>query len=145
VLSALESLRRISISSKASSLYRSAPVDCPDGVDDFINAAMVLQLASSVSAHELLGVLQGLEADYGRRRGAEQNQARTLDLDIITFKNQIHETEDLMLPHPRAVQRRFVLQPLAEIDPAMVLPGQSLAVGELLTGLPVASDVTLLD
>jgi len=84
VLAAMESLRRISLEAEASSLYLSEPIDCPWGTGDFINAAMVLRLASKTSASELLAVLQGIEADYGRQRSAEQNQARTLDIDIIS-------------------------------------------------------------
>jgi len=141
----MESLRRVSIQSQASSLYRSEPVDCPEDVGEFVNAAMVLQVASSVSPQDLLLTLQGMEADHGRRRGAEQNQARTLDLDIITFKNQVLESENLVLPHPRAVQRRFVLQPLAELEPNMVLPGHSLSVSELLADLPAVNAVSVLD
>ncbi|PCI81185.1 MAG: 2-amino-4-hydroxy-6-hydroxymethyldihydropteridine diphosphokinase [SAR86 cluster bacterium] len=144
VLGAMESLRRISIESQASSLYLSKPIDCPPGAGDFINAAMVLRLTSKTSARGLLVVLQGIEADYGRRRGAEQNQARTLDIDIISYGNQELESIDLILPHPRARQRRFVLMPLAEIDPEMVLPGQSANIAQLLALLPRIENVQLL-
>ena len=61
-----------------------------------------------------------------------KNQARTLDIDIISFGNQELESSRLILPHPRATQRRFVLMPLAEIHPEMVLPGQSENIAQLL-------------
>lgn len=141
VLGAMESLRRISIESQASSLYLSEPIDCPSGSGDFINAAMLLRIASKTPAHELLLVLQGIEADYGRQRGAQQNQARTLDIDIISYGNQELESKDLILPHPRAIQRRFVLMPLAEIHPEMVLPGQSVNIAQLLAALPHTENV----
>ena len=144
VLAAMQSLRGISIESRASSLYLSEPIDCPSGSEDFINAAMVLRLTSETSASELLVLLQGIEADYGRQRGAAQNQARTLDIDIISYGNQELESADLILPHPRATQRRFVLMPLAEIEPEMVLPGQTANIAQLLAGLPRIENVQLL-
>ena len=143
VLAAMESLRLISIEADSSSVYRSEPVDCPGGIGDFINAAMVLRLPSKTSANEFLSVLQGIEAVYGRQRSAEQNQARTLDIDIISFGNQELESSRLILPHPRATQRRFVLMPLAEIHPEMVLPGQSENIAQLLSLLPRTENVHL--
>jgi 2-amino-4-hydroxy-6-hydroxymethyldihydropteridine diphosphokinase len=144
VLAAMESLRRISLEAEASSLYLSEPIDCPWGTGDFINAAMVLRLTSKTSASQLLAVLQGIEADYGRQRSAEQNQARTLDIDIISYANQELESSHLILPHPRATQRRFVLMPLAEIHPEMVLPGHSENIAQLLAALPHVENVHLL-
>lgn len=143
VFSAMESLRLISIEADSSSVYRSDPVDCPGGSGDFINAAMVLRVPSKTSANEFLAVLQGIEADYGRQRSAEKNQARTLDIDIISYGNQKLETSRLILPHPRATQRRFVLMPLAEIHPEMVLPGQSKNIAQLLSLLPCIENVHL--
>lgn len=144
VLAAMESLRRISIESRASSLYLSEPIDCPADAEDFINGAMLLRVAEKTSAHEFLRVMQGVEADYGRQRGKLQNQARTLDIDIISYGNQEVESPDLILPHPRAMQRRFVLMPLAEIDPEIVLPGQSANIAQLLAGLPPVENVQVL-
>tara|TARA_B110000444_G_C18822668_1_gene588579 strand:- start:1113 stop:1649 length:537 start_codon:yes stop_codon:yes gene_type:complete len=144
VLAAMESLGRISLESQASSLYLSEPIDCPPGVGDFINAAMLLRLSSKTSARELLGVLQAIEADYGRQRGAEQNQARSLDIDILSYGNQELVSKDLILPHPRAIERRFVLMPLAEICPDLRLPGQSANIAQLLAGLPRTENVKLL-
>ena len=144
VLAAIQSLRSISIEAEASSLYLSEPIDCPLGTGDFINAAMILRLSSKISASELLAVLQGIEADYGRARSAEQNQARTLDIDIISYGNQVLESARLILPHPRAAQRRFVLMPLVEIHPEMVLPGQSENIAQLLDLLPHIENVHLL-
>lgn len=144
VLAAMQSLERISIESQASSLYLSEPIDCPPDVGDFINAAMVLRLAPKISAHDLLHILQGIEADYGRRRGAEQNQARTLDIDLISYGNQELESDDLILPHPRAMERRFVLMPLTEICPDMRLPGQLANIAQLLAELPRTEGVRLL-
>ena len=144
VLAAMASLRRISIESQASSVYLSEPLDCPPDAEDFVNAAMILRVAANTSAHELLAILQGIETDYGRQRGKLQNQSRTLDIDIISYENQKLESADLILPHPRATQRRFVLMPLAEIQPEMVLPGQSANIAQLLAGLPLIENVQIL-
>lgn len=141
VLAAMECLRQISIDAEASSLYCSEPIDCPPGVEDFINAAMVLRLPKSISAHELLALTQRIEADFGRQRGSVQNRARTLDIDIISYENQELDGAELLLPHPRAVARRFVLMPLAEIRPEMLLPGQSLSIAQLLGDLPTDDTV----
>ena len=144
VVAALKSLRAICIKSQSSSLYLSEPIGCAPCAGDFINAAMVLHLTSNVSASEFLAVLQGIEADYGRQRGVGQNQARTLDIDIISYGSQEVESTDLILPHPRAAQRRFVLMPLAEIHPEMVLPGKSANIAQLLAALPLIDSVRLL-
>ncbi|MEX0963442.1 MAG: 2-amino-4-hydroxy-6-hydroxymethyldihydropteridine diphosphokinase [Pseudohongiellaceae bacterium] len=141
VLLAMERLRQFSIDSLSSSLYRSKPQDCPAGSDDFINAVMVLQLPALLSAHELLNTVQGIESDFSRQRGVERNQARTLDIDIISYENHLLATKELTLPHPRAAQRRFVLMPLAEIDPEWVLPGQALNISRLLDRLAGSENV----
>lgn len=144
VLAAMESLRQISIDSQASSVYLSEPIDCPPDAEDFINAAMVLRVNAKTSARELLTLLQGIETEYGRQRSGEQNQARTLDIDIISYGNQQLESPDLILPHPRAARRRFVLLPLAEIHPELVLPGQSANMAQLLADLPAGENVQIL-
>lgn len=141
VRSAMERLRELGMESSASSLYRSEPLDCPPGSEDFINAVMTLRVSAGVSASQMLVATQGIEAEFGRRRGAEPNQARTLDIDIISYGNQVLESDELILPHPRAAQRKFVLLPLAEIDPHMILPGQTASVSQLLAALPESERV----
>ena len=64
------------------------------------------------------------------------NEARPLDLDLIAFGNEIRNSLELILPHPRAHLRRFVLQPLNEIAPDLILPGQTKTVSQLLAELP---------
>ncbi len=136
VVAAMDRLRGISIESQASSLYRSEPLDCPAGSGDFINAVMALQISSGTSPRELLAATQRIEAEFGRQRGAERNQARTLDIDIISYANQVLASEELILPHPRAAERKFVLLPLSEICPGMVLPGQTASIAQLVASLP---------
>jgi 2-amino-4-hydroxy-6-hydroxymethyldihydropteridine diphosphokinase len=80
--------------------------------------------------------LQALEKEFGRQPKEVLNEPRPLDLDLISFGRERRGAENLALPHPRAHQRCFVLQPLAEIAPDLVLPGQSQTVAQLLSQLP---------
>lgn len=102
-----------------SSFYRSAPVDASG--PDFINA--VARVSSSLQPHELLAHLQAIEQRHGRRR-PYRNAPRTLDLDLLLYDSLQLDTPQLQLPHPRMHLRAFVLQPLAELSPALVVPGQ---------------------
>jgi 2-amino-4-hydroxy-6-hydroxymethyldihydropteridine diphosphokinase len=102
-----------------SSLYRSAPVDA--GGPDYVNAVAELQTALAPEA--LLDVLQAIEQQHGRER-PYRNAPRTLDLDLLLYGDQVLDTARLTLPHPRLHERAFVLQPLAELAPALRLPGR---------------------
>lgn len=104
---------------RASSLYRTAPVGLTDQ-PDFINA--VLALETALTAEALLDALLAIEADFGRRRSV-RNAARTLDLDLLLHGETRCDAARLTLPHPRLHERAFVLAPLAEIAPELVIPG----------------------
>jgi 2-amino-4-hydroxy-6-hydroxymethyldihydropteridine diphosphokinase len=110
-----------------SSLYRSAPVGKTDQ-PDFVNA--VAALRTGLAPGELLQALLRLEAQQGRVR-SEPNAPRTLDLDLLLFDAQIIHQPGLDVPHPRMHERAFVLMPLAELDPKLIIPGRG-AVAELL-------------
>jgi 2-amino-4-hydroxy-6-hydroxymethyldihydropteridine diphosphokinase len=103
---------------RLSSLYRSAPVDATG--PDFINA--VAELDSALAPLALLRELQAIEQDFGRER-PYRNAPRTLDLDLLLHGEQRVADESLMLPHPRLHQRAFVLHPLLELTPDLVVPG----------------------
>ncbi len=118
-----------------SSLWRSTPVDCPPGSPDFINAVVALEPLPSLTPELLLAELQAIEREFGRRPKLVLNEARPLDLDLIAWGREVRNTSTLTLPHPRAHLRRFVLQPLSELAPELVLPGQTQTVAELLAGL----------
>lgn len=116
----------------ASSLYRSAPVDASG--PDFINAAA--SVATGLTALQLLDALQAIETAEGRQR-PWRNAPRTLDLDLLLYGQQRLDTPRLTLPHPRMLQRAFVLWPLAEIAPALVPPEALAAVaGQAIERLP---------
>ncbi len=118
-----------------SSLWRSDPVDCPPGSPPFINAVVGLVPMPNETPESLLRALQVLETQFGRQPKKVLNEPRPLDLDLIAFGALIRHTDFLTLPHPRAQARRFVLEPLAEIAPDLVLPGQSETVRRLLEKL----------
>ena len=119
-----------------SSLWQTTPVDCPPGSPLFVNAMVGLIVTAQETPESLLAKLQDLEKEFGRQPKKVLNEPRSLDLDLIAFGHETRATDRLVLPHPRAHLRRFVLQPLQEIAPHFRLPGQSLTVTELLKNLP---------
>jgi 2-amino-4-hydroxy-6-hydroxymethyldihydropteridine diphosphokinase len=121
---------------RRSSLWRTSPVDCPPGSSDFVNAAVQIIPRPGETPETLLEKLQNLEKEFGRKPKTVLNEARPLDLDIIAFGRELRRGERLILPHPRAHLRRFVVAPLAEIAPDLVLPGQNQTVRSLLSALP---------
>ncbi len=98
----------------ASSLYRTVPVGGPAGQRDFLNA--VVALRPHFQPEALLAELLCLEAEQGRVRH-ERWSARTLDLDLLAYGDLVCETPELTLPHPRMLERAFVLAPLCELAP----------------------------
>ena len=125
-----------------SSLWRTEPVDCPPGSPPFLNAALGLQPKRGTTPESLLDDLLALEARLGRTRPGLANAPRVIDLDLIVFGTETRATPTLTLPHPCAHERAFVLAPLAEITPELVLPGQQKNVAELLATLGQAEGVS---
>ena len=118
-----------------SSLWQTSPVDCPPNSRKFVNAVVALAARAGETPESLLKKLRGLEKEFGRAPKKILNEARPLDLDLIAFGNEIRNSPELILPHPRAHMRRFVLQPLSEIAPDLVLPKHRKTVAELLVEL----------
>jgi 2-amino-4-hydroxy-6-hydroxymethyldihydropteridine diphosphokinase len=112
---------------RVSGFYETEPVGT-EGQPTFLNAALVGRYADTPRA--LLEVLMLIERERGRVRTARW-AARTLDLDLILFGNQVINEPDLVVPHPLFRDRAFVLQPLAEIAPEMIDPVTGATVGEL--------------
>ena len=125
-----------------SSLWKTAPVDCPPGSPTFVNAVVGFVPKSGETPESLLNKLQSLEKEFGRKPKVITNEPRPLDLDLIAFGDERRNSPELILPHPRAHQRRFVLQPLSEIAPDFILPGQMATVAKLLTQLVPDHSVT---
>jgi 2-amino-4-hydroxy-6-hydroxymethyldihydropteridine diphosphokinase len=126
-----------------SSFWQTSPVDCPPGSPPFVNAVVGLQMRAGETPESLLHALREMEVEFGRTPKKVLNEPRRLDLDLISFGAEIRNTPELILPHPRAHLRRFVLQPLCEIAPELVLPGQNRSVRQLLAGLPAGGMVIL--
>ena len=103
-----------------SSLYRSHPMG-PQDQPDYVNAVMSIE--TSLSPLALLDILQSIEQQQGRVRGIEQWGPRTLDLDLLLYSDQMIDLPRLKIPHPGLHERSFVLYPLNEIAPALVIPG----------------------
>jgi 2-amino-4-hydroxy-6-hydroxymethyldihydropteridine diphosphokinase len=110
-----------------SCFYQSAPVEATGG--DYINA--VIEVETQLSPYGLLHVCQAIEQEFGRER-PYANAPRTLDLDILSFEGVSQTDTELILPHPKIIERSFVLLPLLEIAPNFFLPN----FGELKAYLP---------
>ncbi len=119
-----------------SALWQTTPVDCPPGSPPFVNAVAGLIPREDETPESLLNKLGALEIEFGRRPRSVLNEPRPLDLDLIAFGTETRGSAELTVPHPRAHVRRFVLQPLSEIAPGLVLPGQTRTVAQLLAALP---------
>jgi 2-amino-4-hydroxy-6-hydroxymethyldihydropteridine diphosphokinase len=143
IRSAFDRLQELSLEPvRRSSLWETAPVDCPPGSPPFTNAAAALTVHQGETPESLLLKLRNLEKEFGRRPREVMNEPRPLDLDLIAFDGEVRHAPDLVLPHPRAHLRRFVLQPLSEVAPDVVLPGQDRSIAELLRALPPGEAVT---
>jgi 2-amino-4-hydroxy-6-hydroxymethyldihydropteridine diphosphokinase len=119
-----------------SSLWQTTPVDCPPDSPKFVNAVVGLIPRENETPESLLKKLRELEKEFGRAPKTVLNEPRPLDLDLIVFGNETRDSLELILPHPRAHLRRFVLQPLSEITPELILAGKGRTVSQLLAGLP---------
>ena len=114
-----------------SSYFVTKPVGGPEQ-PDYLNAVCILE--SDLPATDLLAVLQGIEKSLGRQRTVQWGP-RTIDLDLIQYGSLLSAADELELPHPRAHERRFVLEPWFEIEPDAILLTHG-KISELLAQLP---------
>lgn len=131
------SLRELGHPSLWSPLFRTTPVGGPSGQPDYLNAVVQVSTASPpdpAAALRLLSQLQELERRFARQRG-ERWGPRSLDLDLLWWGDLRCRGDVLELPHPRLLERAFVLTPLAAIDPGLVPPGARATAAELLNRL----------
>lgn len=118
-------------------VYETEPVDCAPGTQAFLNT--VIEVSADCTPHELHTHLKAIEHALGRPDQRERNSPRTLDLDLLYADDFVSNDPVLIIPHPRMHLRLFVLEPLADIRPDLVLPGQKVTVATLLQQLRDAS------
>ncbi|HYY14382.1 MAG TPA: 2-amino-4-hydroxy-6-hydroxymethyldihydropteridine diphosphokinase [Chthoniobacterales bacterium] len=116
-----------------SAAYETEPIGLEAGAEKFLNA--VLEFEYNGEPNELLEQLFAIEESLGRKRAHARNVSRTIDIDLLYCGNHKINNERLQLPHPRMHLRKFVLQPLSDIRPELVLPAQERSVRELLAQL----------
>ncbi|HEY5742035.1 MAG TPA: 2-amino-4-hydroxy-6-hydroxymethyldihydropteridine diphosphokinase [Terrimicrobiaceae bacterium] len=116
-----------------SRVYETSPVDCPPGSPSFLNAAV--EIFTNKEPHDLIHELKGIEEALGRTLANERNTPRPIDIDLLYYGNIVLSTPTLTIPHPRIASRRFVLQPLADICPGLILPTLTKSIEELLEEL----------
>ncbi len=130
-----------------SPVYETEPVDCPPGSENFLNAVVLID--TTLAASRLLDRAHAIEDAFGRERGdgIEVNAPRTLDVDVIVVGDRRADDDSLRLPHPRAHERAFVLQPWIDLEPDAVLPDHGPIVDLLQqtdrSGLKLREDATL--
>ena len=124
-----------------SSLYETEPVDCEAGAGKFLNAVVEFEYQSDPAT--LLEQLIRIEEALGRKRDHPKNVSRIIDIDLLYCGDQQIDNERLQLPHPQVHSRKFVLQPLADIRPDLVLPGQTKTIRKLLEKLGESGEVVL--
>ena len=121
---ALNAIPHVEITA-ASSLYQSPAWGSNEPQPDYVNA--VVAVKTSMSAHDLWLATSSIETAHGRVRDGARNEARTLDIDLLLYSDAAIQSADLVLPHPRMHERDFVLMPLVEIAPDVVIPGHGTA------------------
>jgi 2-amino-4-hydroxy-6-hydroxymethyldihydropteridine diphosphokinase len=143
----IEAVRRLDafphwVRSAVSSIYETEPVEVPDPFRDqlYFNA-VILGFLPEAELVVLSDECHRIEAEMGRVRGPERNAPRPLDLDLIYAGTRVWDTPGLRIPHPRWTERRFVVEPLAEVRPGLRLPGQDQTVAAILRDLPTRPGV----
>jgi 2-amino-4-hydroxy-6-hydroxymethyldihydropteridine diphosphokinase len=123
----------------SSPIYETDPVDCELGAKEFLNA--VVEFDYEGDPANLLEQLSRIEEGLGRRRDHAKNVSRSIDIDLLYCGERNIENERVQLPHPRMHLRKFVLQPLADIRPDLILRRQKKTVSELLKELGKSGEV----
>lgn len=132
---AVQEIARLGEVAGISAFYQTAPVGGPPGQPDYLNAA--LRLETDLSPQDLLAALHDIEHQAGRERKVRWG-ARVLDLDLIVYGDLLSEQPELLLPHPRAWERAFVLAPLADLQPDLRHPVSGETVAEALARVRAA-------
>lgn len=136
-ISALPGVRLVA----AAPVYETEPVGAGQeyAALKYLNTILIAETSGDLDT--LAAALHGIENSLGRVRSIDRYAPRTLDIDILYAGDTVRHDGELDLPHPRWAQRRFVLQPLADVRPGLVLPGETRTVAEILARLPPGEDV----
>ena len=126
-----------------SSVYETEPVGVSDPFKEmkFLNAVLIVE--SDLAAAEWLPKIKQIEEDLARVRTEDRNAPRTIDIDILFAGNEVVESDLLQVPHPRWAERRFVVEPLAEVRGDLVVPNAKCPVRKILAQMPPNDDVRL--
>jgi 2-amino-4-hydroxy-6-hydroxymethyldihydropteridine diphosphokinase len=124
----------------ASRVYETEPIGCEPGAGKFLNAVLEIEFDGDPS--ELLETLIRVEESLGRNRNHARNLSRRIDIDLLYADDLVIRNERLQLPHPLLHQRKFVLEPLADIRPELILPDQKKPVSELLAQIKDSTKVS---
>ncbi len=123
-------------------LYTTEPVDVPTPYQAAYYYNTVVILETALAPEECSREVHAIEERMGRQRDGRRHVPRLIDIDLIACGSARRHSATLYLPHPEAAKRRFVLQPLADLRPDLILPGQQLSVAALLAALPLAPAVS---
>ena len=131
-------------------VYETEPVDVRADYErfSFLNTILILSSADELSASRMVALLnefKHIEHSLGRRDSSIRNEPRRMDLDIVYAGEATVDLPELTLPHPRWTTRRFVLQPLADVRPDLVIPGETRPVQAVLDALPAGQEATVFE
>jgi 2-amino-4-hydroxy-6-hydroxymethyldihydropteridine diphosphokinase len=126
-----------------SSAYETEPVDVEEEYRalKFLNSVLIVE--SPYTAEEWLLKVKKIENTLHRLRSEDRNAPRTIDIDILFAADEVVDSDLLQIPHPRWAERRFVVEPLAEVRPDLTLPGSPDSVRKILEQMPASDDVRL--
>ena len=124
-----------------SSVYETEPVDVEEEYRTlkFLNSVLIIE--SPYAAEEWLPKVKKIEHTLHRLRSEDRNAPRTIDIDILFAADEVVDSDLLQIPHPRWAERRFVVEPLAEVRPDLTLPGSTDSVRKILEQMPASDDV----
>ena len=123
----------------SSGIYETEPIDCERDASKFLNA--VVEFDYDGDPGQLLEQVARIEESLGRKRDHQKNVSRTIDIDVLYCGDRQIDNERLQLPHPRMHLRKFVLQPLTDIRPDLILPNQRKTIRQLLAASDESGDV----